>query len=110
MLAQILPARICRFDQCDLLGSCPAFDLFFPADRRLHPVIAFEIDESMTLVFLREALECPISVLPNAMLQIASDARVEHTGITCHDVNGVEVLAHSASILRFRMHDPDSMR
>ncbi len=55
-LRKVLPAGVQFFDQRDLLFAPPAFDLFFAADGNLHVLIAFVIDQTMTLIFLSKTL------------------------------------------------------
>lgn len=68
-LAQILPPRIHGFDQCDLLLSSDALQLFLTSDSRLDVVIAFVIDEPVAPIFFGEAFECACFVLAHARLK-----------------------------------------
>ena len=108
MLTQVLPSRVHRLDQRELLGSRPALDLLFSSDCRLHLIVSFEEHQAIAFVLFCEALKSSIFVLPDSMLQIARDPGVEHTRATCDDVNGIEMFAHAGKHSSYMVEKPHS--
>ena len=76
------------------LPSSETLELFLAPDGCLDVVIALVINETVTSIFLREALEGTSFMLTDTRLEVAGYTDVEHTREARHDVHGIEVLAH----------------
>ena len=105
---QILPSRIRRFDKLDLPGPVPLFETFFSLNGVLRSCKCFAIDEPVHAVFLREALDQPLLVLPHPFGNTAGYPNVQSSvQLTGKNVDMV-LAAHRLAILvdsRFRGND-----
>jgi hypothetical protein len=87
LCTQVSPTWIRRLNQRDFLRAQPALDLLFPRDGAASSAMLFEPDELLNVVPLRESLNLPLLVLPNAADQIAGDTDVQHLGFAGENVH-----------------------
>src|SRR5665648_232380 len=76
VLVEITPLRIDTFDQVEFPRTLPFLDLLLTLDRGGHRVVQFDIDEQVHAIFLREATNEALPVLPNPFRRVARDAGV----------------------------------
>ena len=76
---QVIPSRVALFDQADLPGATPTFDLFFPGYCVTHVREPFRVDQASDVVSAREAWGQAALVLIDPSDQIVRDADVEHS-------------------------------
>lgn len=74
---EVAPGGVGLFDQGDLPGAVPVFELFFATDGGRHVVVKFEVNQQVHAVFLRKAFCGVIAMLPDALRQIARNANVQ---------------------------------
>lgn len=96
--------RVLEFNQRDLLGSAPAFELLLSADCLLHIVERFPVQQTLDIVFVSEACDAMELVLENALGEITGHAYVESSCKAAHDVRavGFSVAVHGVGALRLR--------
>jgi len=67
-----------RFDETNLLAASPAFDFFFPIDRRVRVREALVVDQSFEIVAAGKARQQFVLMLEDPSQQISSHTRVQH--------------------------------
>ena len=77
ILVQILPFRIDRFNQRDLLRARAALDLLLAGDGFVHPFVSFVEDQPIAAVAGREARRHAVAMLEDALGEIRGDAGVK---------------------------------
>jgi len=89
ILRQVLPTRIHRFDELDLLAPSPAFDFLFAGNSGIGIEESFVINEAGQVVSAGESEDEFLLVLPDAVRKIARDAGIEdgRFGAIGHDVD-----------------------
>ena len=89
---QVLPFRIHRLNQGNLLFARPSFDLFFPANGGTDIAERFVINQSVNIVPAGEPRRLFAPVLQSSPVQAVGDAGVERSGKTGKNVNVIEAL------------------
>ena len=74
---EVAPSGVGLFDQGDLPGAVPVFELFFATDGGRHVVVKFKVNQQVHAVFLRKGFCGIIAMLPDALRQIARNANVQ---------------------------------
>ena len=64
---EVAPSGVGLFDQGDLPGAVPVFQLLFAADGGRHVVVEFKVDEQMHAVLPRKAVYSIVAMLPDAL-------------------------------------------
>jgi hypothetical protein len=95
---EVLPRRIYRFDQRNLLGAQPAFEFLFSVDRGAHLYKSFESDQAVAVIASRESATKFQFVFEDAAAQVTGDAYVESAASACDDVGEVRVPGHTTTI------------
>ena len=81
------------FDQLDLPSPRPFLQILFTLDRVLDVRELFVVDQSMNLIFFREARHGITSMLVNTSYEIIGDADVKRpVSCTGHDVDVIHPL------------------
>ena len=75
--AEVVPARIQRLDQGDFLGSAPLFDFFFTGNCGADAGMWLEPNELGDVVFLCEARDFLLLMLPYSAQQIICHAGIQ---------------------------------
>jgi hypothetical protein len=88
-LTQIVPPRIHRNNQLDLLNPKPAFDPLLPVNRVAHIIKALVVNEPFDFVTLAECRSVPKLVFPNAAVKVVCNSNVKRLGAICQDINAV---------------------
>lgn len=76
-LVKIVPIRVHAVDEAHLPGAGPVLHGFLPLDGVADVGEVLVPDEALEAVFLREALDQPLAVLPRAAEQVARHAAIE---------------------------------
>jgi len=76
-----------------LLGSCPAFNLFFARDRASHILIALEPNEPIAIKCIGKPGDSPTFVLRDANSQVICHSAVEDTRPTGNNVDVVVMIS-----------------
>jgi hypothetical protein len=85
---EIAPLVVETFDQTDLPGSVPLFDLLLATDCLTHVTVNFEIDQSVDTVLLSEATDLVVAVFEGAANEIRCYTGVQRAVLTTgHDVD-----------------------
>ena len=84
---QVLPFGIMSFNKCDLLRSCPAFDLLFVGYGGGNVFESPRVDEAIAVVFRGEPRPDAGSMLQDATVQVAGYAGVKGSGFAAEDVH-----------------------
>ncbi len=74
---QVVPVWIPFFDQTDLPGTIPAFELFFPLDRPLDFLVNFIIHQAMHAIFRGKLASEAFTVLRNPAQQVIRHPDIE---------------------------------
>ncbi len=106
--AEIGPARIERFNQCDFLASAPALELLLARDRIRDFVVCLEVNQPLEVISLRKTRIGAFLMLAHSVVEIVAHAYVEDVRPIRHDVN--VVLAHRKKIASRRSFDSSSFR
>ena len=96
VFAEVEPARVGFFDEGDLFGARPAFELLFSGDGCGGRVIDFVPDEARAAVLGSEAIVGAGFVFAVAADHAVGHADVEDAGSAGHDVDEVAAVGHSA--------------
>jgi hypothetical protein len=80
-------------DKPYFLRSSPSLDLLFPIDSVTDPLVAFEPNESIALVFLCEARNRSLSMFLQPTLHAIGQSAVENMRSASDDVNVVVMLS-----------------
>jgi hypothetical protein len=91
VLAQVLPARICLFNEYNLFLASPGFDLLFAIYGDMNVVKTFKIHKPFAPVGPGEALDFTGFVLHDAEEEIAGHTGIEGSGSAGDDVNPILV-------------------
>jgi hypothetical protein len=78
---QVSPLRVRFLDQIDLPLPAPILDLLFSADRLGHRLKRFDMDETRYSMAFGEAFNFVVSMLVQALDQVAGNANVERAAI-----------------------------
>jgi hypothetical protein len=92
-LAEVLPARICLFDQGDLFFASPSFDLFFPGDCIVDVLEGLKPNQACALVIGAESFGLSFTVLFYSTLKVIGDTTIEDAAAARHYVNVVVMLS-----------------
>jgi len=92
LLRKIFPPRIARFDQCDLLRPSPTLELFLPGDCPKNVVEAFVVDQSIAMIFLREARNLTTLVLPHPTFETVCDPDVKCSASAHDDLRPIRMI------------------
>ena len=95
---QVIPLRIERLDQRDLLLSPPALDLLLPLDCITRAAEVLEVHKPLDAIPLRESGHQPLAMLRDAPGKVVRHADVQRARMIGHDVN--EVALHATEIKR----------
>jgi len=98
LFRQVLPRRVLRFDQMNLLLSPPALELFLARDRIANIAEDLVPDQTVNVVPCSKALEGVFPVLPHPPLEIVSDTHVELVRPAGENVGRVAMLSHIAIV------------
>lgn len=93
---QILPRRIDRHDQSDLLDPQPAFDLVLALDRIMDILEALEVNQPIKLVLRRKTRSACGLMLPHSLDQVPRNPCVHRLRPVRHEDEISPGLAHNA--------------
>src|SRR2546430_1479457 len=88
-MRQVLPDGVALFNQADLPGTTPAFDLFFPRNGVTNVRELLKVDQPSDAVLGREAGDEAALVLIHPPDDVVRDSNVYHSRATGHDVYAV---------------------
>jgi len=88
--------RIVTFDECLFLQSGPFLELLFASNRILNVNELLDIDKKHLVVLLGMAICLLGLMLPNAALEVRSDANVRPSGRAGHNID--KGLLHNARL------------
>src|SRR5262245_30104915 len=74
---EVAPVGIGLLDQTNLPGAMPFLDLLLANDGGLRSLVRLVPDQALHTVFLGEALEPLVPMLPHATIGVAGDADIE---------------------------------
>ena len=83
---EVFEFRVGRADECDFLFAAPALELFLAGDGGADVEVLLVIEEARAVVFLGEAFECAVFMVPDAVIEVAGYTDVERAGWAAHDV------------------------
>jgi len=110
-LSQILPPRVPRLNERNLLRPCPAFQLFLATDRFMNVVKALVIDKSIAVIFTGESRYFAVLVFKSPALDAVRHPDVQRSRSTAYDVHEVFVVFHySTQFLSSRAKLPSAKR
>jgi hypothetical protein len=81
------------FDKPNLLRPSPSLDLLFPIDSVTDPLVAFEPNKPIALVFLCETRNRALSMFLDPTLHAIGQSAVENVRSAGDDVNVVVMLS-----------------
>jgi hypothetical protein len=92
--AEILQARVDRFDQGNFSLSRPALELLLPRDCLVGMVEFFNVDEAVNPVLAGEAWQQPVLMLVHPAGNIVGHPDVKFAGTTCHYIDVEFLFSH----------------
>src|SRR6185437_11492771 len=93
---EIGPAQIVRFDERNFPIAAPALDLLLALDRELDAFVPLVPDERLHAIFLCEARQKTLFVLPDSPDEIVCHARIERSvGRARQHVDPIGMFAHA---------------
>jgi len=87
VLCKVLPRRICRIDESDLLPPRPTLDLFFPRDRSTCIGSRFDVNEPCYLVTAGETASAHGAMFSEPLNKVAGYTYVERPSATRKQVD-----------------------
>ena len=96
LLRKILPPRILRLDQSNLLRSRPSLQLLLPSNCFVNIVKALVIHQPVASIFAGEPFDVPALMFQCSPVNAVSHSNVKRSRAAADDVNKILVILHGA--------------
>jgi hypothetical protein len=99
IFAQVYPSRIHPFDQRQLLGPTPPFQLFFASNGFCYFPVVFKPDQAIAIVALGEPIVFFPFMLEHPLAQVSRDADVDRPAAAGDNIGLVEAFTHRGNVI-----------